>query len=45
MITIALFVLVVSLAAVFVWMCMTVFVPEPVAKIVIETSDGDTLTY
>ena len=39
MIVIALFALVVSLAAVFVWMCMTVFVPEPVAELVIEPAD------
>ena len=41
MIVISLFALVLTLAAVFVWMCMTVFVPEPVAEIVIEPVDDE----
>ena len=43
MFAIVLFALLGSLAAVFVWMCMTVFVPDPVAEIVIEpVDDGPT---
>lgn len=44
MFAITLIVLLAGMAAVFVWMCMTVFVPEPVAEIVIEPVD-DSPTY